>query len=55
MLRRAGWTVADSNAFVTIFEKALKDHGMLFKKDVKSSLSEAEAVLNSFMEYASSR
>ena len=29
MLRRDGWTVADSNAFVTIFEKTLKDHGML--------------------------
>ena len=47
MLRRAGWTVADSNAFVTIFEKTLKDHGMLLKNDMKSSISEAEAVLNS--------
>ena len=55
MLRRDDWYVADSNAFVTIFEKTLKDHGLLFKKDIKSSISEAEAVLNSFMESASSR
>ena len=55
ILRRDGWTVADSNAFVTIFEKTLKDHGMLFKKNIKSSISEAEAVLNSFMESASSQ
>ena len=43
MLRRDGRTFADSDALITIFEKILKDHEMLFKKNMKNSISEAEA------------
>ena len=40
---RDGRTFADSDALITIFEKILKDHEMLFKKNMKNSISEAEA------------
>ena len=51
MLRHAGWTVVDSNAFVTIFGGILKDHEMLISKEYKRvQYQKRRLVLSSFMD-----